>query len=50
MEIPVSKLYHMLYKELSSIFKYESGLDIDTLPPISTITDEDLAKTGVDLD
>ena len=50
MEIPISKLYHMLYKELSGIFKYESGLDIDTLPPVSAITDEDLVKPGVDLD
>jgi formate dehydrogenase subunit beta len=49
MEIPISKLYHMLYKELSGIFKYESGLDIDTLPPVSAITDEDLVKPGVDL-
>ncbi|PIU54822.1 MAG: hypothetical protein COS88_06390 [Chloroflexi bacterium CG07_land_8_20_14_0_80_51_10] len=50
MEIPISKLYHMLYKELSSIFKYESGFDINSLPPISTITEEDLMKMGVDLD
>jgi formate dehydrogenase subunit beta len=50
MEIPISKLYHMLYKELSGIFKYESGLDIDMLPPVSAITDEDLVKPGVDLD
>jgi len=50
MEIPVSKLYHELYKELSSVFGYESGFDIDSLPPISSIADEDLVKTGVDLD
>jgi len=50
MEIPVSKLFHMLNKELSVIFKYESGLDISSLPPISTITEEDLMRTGVDLD
>lgn len=50
MEIPVSKLYHMLHKELSSIFNYESGFDINSLPPISTITEEDLLRTGVDID
>jgi len=50
MGIPISRLYHMLYKELSAIFKYESGLDVNTLPPVSTITDEDLVKPGVDLD
>jgi formate dehydrogenase subunit beta len=50
MEIPISKLYHMLNKELSVIFKYEPGLDISSLPPISTIAEEDLVRTGVDLD
>jgi len=50
MEIPISKLYHALYKELSSIFGYESGLDVNVLPPVSTITEEDRTKTGVDLD
>ncbi len=49
MEIPISKLYHMLYKELSSIFKYESGIDISSLPPISIITEEDLARGGTEL-
>jgi formate dehydrogenase subunit beta len=50
MEIPISKLYHMLQKELSSIFKYEPGLDVNSLPPVSTITQEDLVKAGVELD
>lgn len=50
MEIPISKLYHMLYKELSHIFDYEAGFDVNVLPPVSTICDEDLEKTGVDLD
>ena len=49
MHIPVSKLCHMLNKELSTLFKYEPGFDLNALPPISTIDDEDLAKTGVDL-
>lgn len=50
MEIPVSKLYHLLYKELGPVFGYESGFDLNVLPPVSAITDEDLAKTGVELD
>jgi len=50
MEIPLSKLFHMLSKELSSIFGYEPGFDINSLPPISVITDEDLLKTGVNFD
>ena len=49
MGIPLSRLYHMLYKELSSTFGYESGLDVKSLPPISSIDEEDLMKTGVDL-
>ncbi|MBI4186877.1 MAG: Coenzyme F420 hydrogenase/dehydrogenase, beta subunit C-terminal domain [Chloroflexi bacterium] len=48
MEIPVSKLYHMLSKEVGSIFNYEPGLDIDSLPPVSMVDEEDLLKTGVD--
>jgi len=48
MGIPLSRLYHMLYKELSSIFGYESGLNVNSLPPISSINEEDLVKTGVD--
>ena len=50
MGIPVSKLYHMLHKELSLLFDYEAGLNLDSLPPISIINDEDLVKTGVELD
>lgn len=50
MEIPLSKLFHMMSKELGSIFKYEVGLDVNALPPMSTITEEDLAKGGVGLD
>ncbi len=49
MEIPVSKLYHMMTKELSLIFNYEPGMDVSSLPPVSTITEEDLAKGGVEL-
>ena len=49
MEIPVSKLYHMMNKELSETFNYEPGMDVNSLPPISTITGEDLAKGGVEL-
>ena len=50
MGIPVSKLFHMLYKELSPLFNYEAGFDLDSLPPVSTIGDEDLIQTGVELD
>ncbi len=50
MGIPVSKLYHMLYKELSPIFDYEAGFDLESLPPVSTISTKDLTNTGVCFD
>jgi formate dehydrogenase subunit beta len=50
MGIPVSKLFHMMSKELGLLFKYEAGLDVNSLPPMSTIAEEDLAKGGVGLD
>lgn len=50
MQIPISKLYHMLYKELSPAFKYESGTDLNAPPPLGTITEEELGMEGVDLD
>jgi formate dehydrogenase subunit beta len=49
MEIPISKLYHMLQKELSSIFHYEPGIDIAALPPLGTISEEELKMGGVEL-
>ncbi|HUV57044.1 MAG TPA: 4Fe-4S dicluster domain-containing protein [Dehalococcoidales bacterium] len=48
--IPISKLYHQLYKELSSIFRYESGFDVNVPPPLDTITDEELTLGGVTID
>jgi formate dehydrogenase (coenzyme F420) beta subunit len=47
--IPLSLLYHMLYKELGTVFGYESGVDVNSLPPVSTIDEEDLTKMGVDI-
>jgi formate dehydrogenase subunit beta len=48
--IPISKLYHQLYKELSSIFQYESGFDVSVPPPLDTISEEELTLTGVSND
>ena len=50
MDIPVSSLFHMMSKELGSIFKYEAGMDLSSPPPMCTIDEEDLVKGGVDLD
>lgn len=50
MEIPLAKLYHMLYKELSSIFNYESGIDPNALPPLATFIEEELKEEEAELD
>ena len=49
MGIPISKLYHMLQKELSSMFHYEPGFDITAPPPLGTIAEEELKMGGVEL-
>jgi ferredoxin len=49
-EIPLSKLSHMLYKEMNSILKYESGVEFDSLPPLTSGTEEELNKGDIYLD
>jgi len=49
MELPLSRLIFMLNRELASIFKYEPGMDVSSLPPLRTITDSELAVEGVEL-
>jgi formate dehydrogenase subunit beta len=49
MEIPLAKLYHMLNKELCSIFDYMPGIDISEYPPLTTVTDEELHIEEVDV-
>lgn len=49
MGIPISRLYHMLHKELFSVFHYEPGLDLTSLPPLGVITDEEMKELGVEL-
>lgn len=49
-EIPISKLYHMLNKELGAVFNYESGMDVNAPPPLVFITDEEMRMEGVSLD
>lgn len=39
-ELPTSRLYHMLNKELSTVFQYESGMSISTPPPLATVGDK----------
>jgi len=49
MELPVSRLIFMLNRELASIFNYEPGMDVTALPPLRTVTDEELHISGVGL-
>jgi formate dehydrogenase (coenzyme F420) beta subunit len=49
MELPLSRLIFMLSKKLGSIFKYEPGVDINELPPLRRITDQELSLSGVEI-
>jgi formate dehydrogenase (coenzyme F420) beta subunit len=42
MEIPLTKLYYMLSRELSSMFDYDPGMNIDDYPPLTTVADEEV--------
>jgi hypothetical protein len=42
MEIPLTRLYHMLNRELSSLFGYVPGMDVTEYPPLTTVTHEEL--------
>ena len=49
MELPLSLLIFMLNRDLASIFKYEPGMDVSAMPPLRTVTDEELKIEGVEL-
>jgi len=49
MNLPLSRFVFMLSKEISAIFKYEPGMDVETLPPCRIVTDEELSISGVEL-
>lgn len=48
-ELPLSRLIFMLNKELSAIFKYDPGTNVEVLPPLRSVTDRELAMPGVEL-
>jgi hypothetical protein len=43
MEIPLTRLYNFLNTELFDIFDYKPGLDPDAPPPLTIVTDRELA-------
>jgi formate dehydrogenase subunit beta len=49
MELPLARLTFLLNKELTGIFKYEPGMDVNALPPLRTVTDAELTVESVKL-
>jgi len=49
MEIPLTRLYHMLNRELSAMFDYVPGMDLSDYPPLTTVTDEEAHIEDVDV-
>jgi len=49
MELPLSRLIFMLNRELADVFKYEPGMDINAPIPLKSVTDDELAMAGVDI-
>jgi formate dehydrogenase subunit beta len=49
MEIPLARLTFMLNKELTDIFKYEPGMDVNTPIPLKSVTDEELTMDGIEI-
>ena len=49
MELPLSKLIFLLNRELADIFKYEPGMKVDELPPLKTVTDQELSISGIEV-
>jgi formate dehydrogenase subunit beta len=49
MELPLSRLIFMLNRELADVFKYEPGMDVNAPIPLKSITDDELAMAGVEI-
>ena len=49
MELPLSQLIFLLNRELADIFKYEPGMKVDELPPLKTVTDQELSISGIEV-
>lgn len=48
MNIPLSRIYHLLNRELFLVFQYEPGLQPEVLPPLGMITEEEMKEPGVE--
>jgi len=49
MEIPLTRLYSVLNRELADIFDYKPGVDIDQPPPLTTVTEQELSIDAPDI-
>ncbi len=49
MDIPISRLIFLLSKKIGDIFKYEPGMDVTKMPPLRTVTDQELSIEGVEV-
>lgn len=49
MELPLSRLIFLLSKKISAIFKYEPGTDATEMPPLRTVTDQELSLSDVEV-
>jgi formate dehydrogenase subunit beta len=49
MELPLSRLIFLLNRELAHVFKYEPGMEVSELPPLRTVTDQELSLSGVEV-
>ena len=50
MEIPISRFTHMMSKEISEVFDYQPGEDLDRVPPLRAPgTDQELNIKGITL-
>jgi formate dehydrogenase subunit beta len=46
-ELPLSRLTHMLNAEINSVLGYRPGMDLDVLPPLSTVPEDELGPLAI---
>jgi len=49
MDIPIARLIFLLSKKIGDIFNYEPGMDITKMPPLRTVTDQELSQEGIEV-
>jgi len=49
MDLPLARLIFVLNREIADIFKNEPGMDVNAPIPLKSVTDEELAVAGVEI-